>query len=126
MTNIENVIRIYRENEDKYTFIGLRFEKKHRELGDVCEKSRHNIDRVDERDFPEYGTQEYSECFVLDGTSSWSLGETGGRISEKYFKYLEEDDRCYVIAGDWITNRDDCLDEGEIVIEDAVVVGVVI
>lgn len=107
--------KAFEKYQDDYWYIGIRFEDKEREIGEICECSRHNIDREDERDFPEYGTPEYEELFELDGTSAYNL--------ETYRDYEEFfiSKHCYIIAGNRITNRDDGLDDNEIVIEDAVV-----
>lgn len=101
--------------QDKYYYIGIRFEDKEREVGEICECSRHNIDREDERDFPEYGTEEYEKMFELDGTSAWNL-ETFDDFEGPFNTW-----HCYIIAGNRITNKDDGLDDNEIVIENAVV-----
>lgn len=59
------------ENLDNtFSFYGLRFENKDRNIGDICETSRHNPERDDERDFPEYGTRQYKKLPRLDGTSA--------------------------------------------------------
>lgn len=101
--------------EGQYWYIGIRFEDKEREIGEVCENSRHNIDREDEREFPEYGTPEYEEMMELDGTSAWNL-ETYDDYKGPFGTY-----HCYIIAGNKINNQDDGLDDNEIVIENAVV-----
>lgn len=67
------VQEIYAQYEDEYYYIGLRFEDKLREVGDICEYSKANDDREDEREFPEYGTEEYEELPELNGTSAWDL-----------------------------------------------------
>jgi hypothetical protein len=101
--------------EDEYWFVGIRFEDNEREIGEICECSKHNLDREDERDFPEYGTPEYDEMMELDGTSAWNLPTY--RDYEGYFL----SDHCYIIGGNQIANQDDGLDDNEIVIKNAVV-----
>ncbi|MEV3018528.1 hypothetical protein ABNB90_15440 [Paenibacillus larvae] len=113
--------------ETGYEFIGLRFEDKEREIGEICKCSRHNADREDEREFPDYGTDEYWEMEKLDGTSAWDMAH------ENTYEYsawdAEQEDcrrcflteHCYVIAGNNVRNHSDA-DYGEIVIEDAVVI----
>jgi len=118
---------IFDANEDEYVCIGIRFEDKVRQIGDICECSKHNTDREDERDFPEFGTDEYSEMATLDGTSSWSLRrsmnyEYPERNAEKEATECYFQEHCYIIAGRYSTNEDDGLDDGEIVIEDAKVI----
>lgn len=99
--------------EGEYSYLGIRFEDKEREIGDICECSKHNIDREDEREFPEYGTEEYEELPELDGTSAWNL-ETYDDFQGPFATY-----HCYIIAGEKLTNKDDGLDDNEIVIKDA-------
>lgn len=114
--NIQEVCeKALKKYEGKYYYIGIRFEDKEREVGEICENSRHNIDREDEREFPKYGTSEYEEMFELDGTSAWNL--------EFYYDFEGGFNtyHCYIIAGNRITNKDDGLDDNEIVIENAVV-----
>lgn len=100
---------------DDYWCLGIRFEDKDREVGETCECSRHNVDREDEREFPEYGTPEYDNMFEFDGTSAWHLE------SFDDFKGPFYSDHCYIIGGQRDANKDDGLDVGEIVIENAVV-----
>ena len=57
------------ENES-YEYVGVRFEDKVREISDVCECSKHNPDREDERDFPVYGSEEYEDLPELNGASA--------------------------------------------------------
>lgn len=117
MINIEKqCIEALEKYEDQYPYIGIRFEDKEREIGDICENSRHNTDREDEREFPEFGTEEYEELFELDGTSAWNL-ETYDDFVGGFDTY-----HCYIVAGNRITNRDDGLDDNEIVIENAEVI----
>lgn len=122
----ETIKRIYDENKDEYEVIGLRFENKDREIGEICEYSRHNPDRNDERDFPEYGTKDYEGLEELDGTSAWSLRGYDYRIDP--WQNTEVDCRnhflqahCYIIAGNERGTHDDP-DEGEVLIRDAVVI----
>lgn len=132
----ELVKKIYSKNirtaenwDEGYEYIGLRFEDKEREIGEVCEYSRNNIDREDERDFPEYGTEEYWEMEELDGTSAWDMSqENTYRIPSYWDK--EADcrrhflrDHCYVIASNRLGHTSNTvIDDGEIVIKDAVVI----
>ena len=122
---IEIAKKVYTENEDDYTFIGIRFENKERKIGDVCEHSKNNSAREDERDFPEFGTEEYEEMPEFDGTSAWNLidfkvNKDNENMDTDSF-YIDED-HCYIIAGKYNCNADDGLDDGEIVIEDAKVI----
>lgn len=114
--NIKNACeKALEKYQDKYYYVGIRFEDKEREVGEICERSKHNTDREDEREFPEYGTPEYEEMFELDGTSAWNL-KTYEDFEGGFNAY-----HCYIIGGHRITNRDDGLDDNEIVIENAIV-----
>jgi len=129
----KKVREIYEANENKYFYIGIRFENKDREIGEELEWSKHNSDREDERDFPEYGTPEYDELPTLDGTSAWDLSLLSDRYypgfgetrwitdHEKECKRYFLADHCYIVAGDKKGIHDDP-DYGEILIRDAVVV----
>lgn len=105
------------EEEDEFYEIGIRFEDKERQVGDVCEYSKHNTDREDEREFPEFGSEEYEDMYEFDGTSAWNLAT--------YEDWADEgrhtSHHCYLIVGNRLTNRDMDLDDNEIVIEDAIV-----
>ncbi|MEC5268885.1 hypothetical protein P9G49_07185 [Heyndrickxia coagulans] len=93
--------------EGQYYYIGIRFEDKEREIGDVCECSKHNIDREDEREFPEYGTPEYDEMLELDGTSAWNLetykdfeGGFNTYCSQPCLMSLSQGVLTFILAGD--------------------------
>lgn len=110
----------------EYQYVGLRFEDKERQVGEIIEDvSRDNEDREDEREFPEYGTDEYFEMPELDGVSAWDMSV------EATYTYsdwdAEKDDcrsvfttkHCYIIAGNKATYGPD---DNEVVIQDAVVI----
>lgn len=120
------VKEIYAANEDNFYYIGLRFENKDREIGEECEYSRHNADREDEREFPEYGTDDYEEMELLDGTSAWDMSldstyEYSDYAASKDCANYFTTDHCYVIASNKVGQHDDP-DVGEIVIKDAQVI----
>lgn len=127
----EKVKAIYAANEDDYYYIGLRFEDKKREIGDVCDYSRHNSDRDDERDFPAFGTNDYEEMELLDGTSAWNMtpfskvyhpGMHDLRVDlEKECSFHFLTNHCYVIASNREGRHEDP-DAGEILIKDAIVI----
>jgi hypothetical protein len=114
-------------NMSGYDYIGIRFENKSRNIGDVCECSRHNINRLDERDFPVFGSDEYNDLLELSGTSSYDLSANLSHIlpwhrdlSVDAVEFFERE-HCYVIAGNKI-DRADYIDEDELVIVDAKVI----
>lgn len=131
-SKIEAAIKSHMINdtaERGFYHYGIRFENKVRNVGEVIEDlSRHNLDRDDERDFPEFGTDEYSNAPVLDGVSAWDLDGKWSRSvgADGYFDELHfEAERCYIIASDDIANCDDALDENEIVMVDAKVIAAI-
>lgn len=103
--------------------IGVRYEDKLRQIDDECECSKHN---AGDREFPEYGTPEYDELDELNGTSAWSAhkylsnydlsGDQSQLVSDK-FKHVAH---AYIVVGQYDNTPSDA-DDGEIVIEDAVV-----
>jgi hypothetical protein len=128
----QKVAEIYDRIEDDYDYIGIRYEDKLRQIGDICECSKDNPDRADERDFPEYGTEEYENLPDMPGTSTWGLNhyvltsKTGccnyadwaaDWDCEKYYPSAH----CYIVVGNHAVSG---LDEGEICINDAVVLEV--
>ena len=114
------------ESDCEYVYFGIRFEDKDREIGEICEASKHNPDREDYREFPEFGTSEYDDLEELDGTSCWDLEGDWLASFWSYNKTPEEKlaimaDHCYVIAGDDSPQFED-RDPNEILITDAVVI----
>lgn len=117
--------------EAEYTYYALRFENAEREIGEILPQSKHNPDRQDEREFPEFGSQEYDALPMLDGTSGWVIADEYGTYNpHRYYQaaYQHDDDEiavvtkhCYIIAGDDDVTHDDA-DDGEIVIANAVVI----
>lgn len=112
--------------ETEYYHIGLRFEDKKRNVGEIItDRSRHNADREDERDFPEFGTEEYEEAPELDGVSAWDIVN-----SDDSYRYTDADEaaekgyltyHAYVVASDNLDNHPDP-DVNEIVLQNAKVV----
>ena len=104
---------------------GIRFDDRLLKVGDKLDNSRHNADREDAREFPEYGTSEYEEMEELDGTCAYNcyhIANLCDDMNDLKGKVLF--DHCYVIAGnDWGSN--DELDEGEVVIKNAKVLATI-
>ena len=122
-----NGIREQLLEDNEWEYIGVRFENKDRELGEICERSKDNPDREDERDYPEYGTPEYDELPEREGTCAWDL-EYGFKVHKmwhsKDVSFLNDQKHCYIIAG-YETEYIECIheiDEDEIIIIDAEVV----
>lgn len=116
---VNKTVAVY---EDDYLYIGVRFEDKARTVGEAVEDySKSNIDREDEREFPEYGTEEYAEMEELNGVSAWSVAMKfdNGRNSDKNAKTYT--DHCYVLGSKKASIG---LDNDEIVMENAVVLAV--
>ena len=135
MTNKEIKERIevaYNEYENEYEYIGLRFEEKDREIGEICGNSKHNPNRDDSREYPEYDTDEYEKLPEFEGTSAWDLnlkdmhrtwfGEYMEDDEKSY--YPEEYNRAYIIAGNEVDNHID-RDYDEIIIKKAEVIAII-
>jgi hypothetical protein len=100
---------------ENYYCVGFRFENLNRKVGDVCGNSKHNPDREDVRDFPEYGTDEYDSLPELNGTCAYvpcALDPTFSGLSSGPNDNCDTAffaDHCYVIASD----QDACNDDGD-------------
>lgn len=108
---------------DSYDGAGIRFEDKSRKVGDIIRgKSKHNIGREDERDFPDYDSEQYDELDDLDGVSAWKLDEFS--FDGRQNSYLAE--HCYLIGSNDVTYDDGflLLDEGEVILNNAKVLAV--
>lgn len=111
----------YAEELDEFWYAGIRFEEKEREVGEeITDCSKHNVDREDEREFPEFGTDEYEEMEDLEGVSAWNLSEFAFENGQDSYAT-----HCYLIASDDVivdVDGDLELDENEQVMQDAVVI----
>ena len=120
------VNEIVEAHEDDYYFFGIRFEDKGREVGDICENSKDNADREDEREFPEYGTPEYDELPELNGACAWNVEDMDRVIKADRWRNdgmaTALTEHIYLIAGN--RANDGGLDDGEVCIENAVVLAV--
>lgn len=102
--------------------VGIRIENKARQIGDLCECSKDNEDREDERDFPEYGTEEYENLPDLPGTSSYDVDNWEGILEYGESSFLIGD-HVYLIGGvDYKNGPDD----NEYIIKDAQVLAIII
>lgn len=109
-------------DRDEY-IVGIRFENKLRKIGEICEPSKDNSSREDERDFPEYGTDEYKQLDEMAGTSSWDIDQWEtfnlSFTGTTYFNC----EHIYIIGGyDYVNGPD----EGEYLIKDAIILAVII
>lgn len=128
----DKAVELYEKlcEEEEYEVIGIRYEDRDLNIGDEVGCSRHNMDREDERDFPEFGTEEYEEMYELDGASSWGrqawkdviLGGMNIKPDDPANKWMIRK-HAYLIGGDY--SREDYdelqLDIGEEVVRNAVV-----
>lgn len=104
----EEIEKGYEKAErEGFRYIGLRFENKDRRIGDKIESSRHNPDRDDPRDFPEYGSDEYNDLPQFEGTSAWEIKppEFNPYLWKSEYDDWEDEiiklkKHCYIIAGD--------------------------
>ncbi len=133
-SKVETIIQKINDQDNQYWYYGLRFEDKERKVGSICNVSRHNPNRSDERDFPVWGKSSYYRLPKLQGTSAWYIDLDGYNtdwIKSFWYYYgtgLQDigsteitSGHCYIIAGNNNVTHDDC-DNSEIVIEDAIVI----
>ena len=108
MTNAELTAKIAAaaaKYANEWEYVGVRFEDCARIAGDVCNISRDNPDRDDERDFPAYGTDEYTDMPPLCGTSAWDAATN--RYIRSYQQSWQDDianvfvcaNHCYIVGG---------------------------
>lgn len=122
----EAMKRLNEELSDTYAYVGIRFENRDYAIGEECEWSRDNPEREDEREFPDFGTEEYDELPMLNGTCVYGLEgydykSDSDALSKDASKYFIGD-HAYIVAGNRQGNTDDYApDAGEIIIEDAIV-----
>lgn len=131
MTNAELTKRIteaYETHKGDYEYIGLRFEDREYTINDVCDCSRDNSERSDEREFPEYGTDEYNNLPMLDGACAWQVTGDSYFVNSYQSRYRTDTDKlnvfaehCYIVSGNYATRG---TDDNEIIIRDAVVLDI--
>jgi len=136
MTALEmykKVEEVIEANENEFDCIGIRFENKERTIGEVIEEySKSNVDREDEREFPEYGTDEYDSMEELDGVSAWNATDKcgwnpvhrGDKIENvtDIEKVLGTVDHCYILGCNSFSQG---FDDNEVVMSDAVVLDII-
>lgn len=115
----EEVRQLMIDLEDDWHNVGLRFEEKAYKVGDIIADSKANVDRYDERDFPEFGEDGYDEMPELPGVSTYNRFATAVDEFENNLAYSSH---AYIVVSNglsWYDNVDDIvLDEDELVIED--------
>ncbi len=101
VTEIAEMLEERFDDEGIYRYIGFRYEDKEREIGEIImDKSRSNIDREDERDYPAYGTPEYDSLPELNGICTYDA-KAVKRImgsSDPDDTFLCPGDHCYIVA----------------------------
>ncbi len=121
---------IDKDSKNSDSLYGLRFEDKARNIGDSVSGSRHNPDRADERDFPQYGSKDYKKLPPLGGASAWNIDPDGndkkweGALMGEHdtnSKKITQGGHAYIIRGN-IDNTHSDADPNEIVIGDAKVI----
>lgn len=125
------ILDIYNNEKSNYRYLGVRLENKDRREGDKLNISKHNPDRDDERDFPDYDSDEYDNLPSFGGTSAWEMdmvkerGKFNLLLKGDYNDWDEEiyfdKKHMYIIGGDRRT-KNVHRDWGEIIIENAEVV----
>ncbi len=128
---IEKAIEKY---EFEYSNLGIRFENKERTIGEEIEDySKSNADRDDEREFPEYGSEEYEEMDELDGVCAYYIDTYRDDVDlgfndpkrENDIERFYEANHCYILGCDRVSSNMYAEDEGEIIMEDAKVLDII-
>lgn len=101
---------------DTDEWCGIRFAEQDLEVGCVFGNSKHNPAREDERDFPEFGSDEYDNLDDLDGTSAWHYNKQIG-LTGSFYDWMH----CYIIASKHIGDHPEP-DDDEILLKDARVI----
>lgn len=119
----EEAKKAYEEYKDDYNYVGIRFENKERNIGDICNNSKANIDRDDIRYYPAYGTDEYNNLPELGGACAYDLSDYRAydwdkKRADKTALSQIETKHCYIVVGDEIT-LEYAEDDAEIIIKDA-------
>lgn len=105
------------ELEYDWNNIGIRFEEKEYQKGEIISDSKHNGNREDEREFPSFGTEDYEKMSELPGVSTYNTS-----IVEKVEDWAKCHSHCYLVVSNgrsWYDSIDNfVLDDDELVIED--------
>lgn len=115
------------EDLDEYWgwYFGIRFENKERTIGEIItDRSKHNIDREDERDFPQFGSDEYEEMPELEGVCAWRYDELKAVLGRLDREVVAEANHCYLI-GSYDGTNNETGDYGETVLIDPTVIDVI-
>ena len=125
MTNAELqaiVNKAKEQYEDDFVYVGIRFEDKERSVNEqIADCSKDNSDRADERDFPDYGTTDYTEMPELDGVCAYNISTkfANANNADRQCSYC---DHAYILGSRYAKIG---LDDDEIIMRDAVVLEIV-
>ena len=107
--------------DGEYEYIGFRFDEREMFVGNYFKNSKHNPNREDERDFPEFGTKEYNDLVFLDGTSCYDADYFMRVYASGEMDFFDET-KCYLIASNE-EGYHDYPDEGEMLLKNPIVLG---
>ncbi len=118
----EQINNFNEENKEaeEHPFLGVRFEKKLRKVGELPENSKSNPERVDPRDFPEFDSEEYVSLPDAGGVCAYDIDFWGNHIDLEDLK--EEGYHVYILSGSRYTEGEDY---DEMVLGDAKIVAVI-
>jgi len=108
-------------NLREYDHYGVRFEYKRRERGDIITDLSKELCGETNREFPEYGTDEYSGLEDLGGVSAWMIDTDEWWIKsidcdgDSNEEYDTEGMHCYILGSNSHATHDDA-DRNEIVL----------
>lgn len=125
---IKKAEELVEEHTGEYDYIGIRFEDKVRTVDELIEDySRSNPDREDEREFPEFGTEEYFEMEELDGICAYNAKHKYGwgtgidRSNDYDVDVWYNGSHCYLLGSNSMEYGED---DGELIMRDAIVLEV--
>ena len=122
-TLLEKVAAALDDIERDEWIVGIRFENKIRTVGEqITDYSRSNEDRDDDRDFPEYGTEEYDEMEELDGISTWDIDQWEDyNLSCTGTSYFDCEHIYLIGCTDYVNGED----ASEFIMKDAIVLAII-
>jgi len=134
MSNLKAALKTYlmanMDGKLDCEMVGLRYDNKDVKVGDILGDSKANWERDEDRDFPEFGSEEYDNATDLDGTCCYSVcdgndlyyadtEEEIDAIMAKAEKFISENssfEHLSIVFGD--QGQGEVEDQGEVLIKD--------
>lgn len=123
--DVYNAIKVaysYNYYTEDWDYVAVRQDDRDLDVGFVFDNSKHNPDRFDERDFPQFGSDEYENLPEIDGTSCWYCSEFYDLATkDPYGEFSQWHDHLYVVVSNESGYHDDP-DHNETVLRSPVIV----